>query len=228
MSGTRELKDLLDRLKGDTDPLPQAQPERDWAGTERHEPGITGEAAEPGENRWGKASQAGERPPSAAPGQHPSQYAAGRQDRYSRPYRAQEQRSSSGATQNPAWSENRESMLFGMLASLTAALGGILAGFDYLVLIGSVFFSFFSAVMLLALFNSCLNFRRAGADGPGLSERVDALSKRIELLSTKAVSAGAGPLPAGSHDRERELEQKVEELRVLVKTLAKAVEGGSN
>lgn len=225
MSGARELKDLLDRLKGDTGPLPQAQPDRDWAGEERHEQERTGEAAEPGENRWVKAVQAGERMPSAEPEQHPLQRAAGRQDRYARPYRAQEQRSSSGETKSQAWSENRESMLFGMLASLTAALGGILAGLDYLVLIGAVVFSLFSLVMLLALFRSCLSSRRAGAEAPGLADRVDALSRKVEMLSSRAASGGGGPLSSGSHDRERELEQKVEELRVLVKTLAKAVEG---
>jgi len=149
-----------------------------------------------------------------------------RQDRYSRPYREQEPRESSGGPHNLVWSENKESMLFGMLASLTAALGGILAGLDYLVLIGAVVFSLFSMVMLLALFRSCLNSRRAGADGQGLSDRVDALSKKVEMLSTKVASGGGGSFSASSPDRERELEQRVEELRVLVKTLAKAVEGG--
>jgi len=203
MSGTRELKDLLDRLKGEVGPLPETPPER----------------------RGGEAAQFSEQPPHAAPEQQAFQPAAGRQDRYARPYREQEPRESSGGSHNLVWSENKESMLFGMLASLTAALGGILAGLDYLVLTGAVFFSFFSMVMLLALFRFCLNFRRAGADGPGMAERVDALSKKIEMLSTRAASAGAGPIPAGNPDRERELEQKVEELRVLVKTLAKAVQG---
>lgn len=225
MSGSKELKDLLDRLKGDPGPLPQAQPDQDWAGEERHEPGRTDEAEEPGENRRGKAAQAGEQPSSAAPGQHPLQHAAGRQDRYARPYRAQEPRESSGGPHNTVWSENKESMLFGMLASLTAALGGILAGLDYLVLIGAVVFSLFSMVMLVTLFRSSLNSRRAGVEAPGLADRVDALSKKVEMLSSRAASGGGGPLSAGSPDRERELEQKVEELRVLVKTLAKAVEG---
>ncbi|MEK7721840.1 MAG: hypothetical protein AAB359_05575 [Elusimicrobiota bacterium] len=188
MSGTKDLKDLLDRLKGEIGPLPEIEA------------------------------------PRAAAVQRALQPGAGRQERFNRPDRAQERRAPSGGPQRPVCNENKESMLFGMLASLTAALGGILAGLDYLALIGSLFFSFFSLVMLLALFRFYLNSRRADGEVPGLSERVDALSKKVEMLSSRAVSGGGGLFSAGSPDRERELEQKVEELRVLVKTLAKAVE----
>ncbi|MDO8806538.1 MAG: hypothetical protein Q7R35_19165 [Elusimicrobiota bacterium] len=205
MSDTRELKDLLDRLKGEVGPLPQAQPERGW----------------------GEAAQFGEQPPAAAPAQQALRSAAGRTDRYAaRPYRAQEQPASSGGPENLVWSENKESMLFGMLASLTAALGGILAGLDYLVLTGAVFFSFFSMVTLLALFRFSLNSRRAVVEAAGLADRVDALSRKVEMLSSRAASGDGVSVSAASPDRERELEQKVEELRVLVKTLAKAVNGG--
>lgn len=189
MSGTKDLKDLLDRLKGEVSPLPRFE---------------TSQTA-----REQRAPQ----PP------------AGRQDRFSRPERPQEQRLPSSAPQNPAWSENKESILFGMLATLTAALGGILAGLDYLVIIGAVFFSCFSLVMVIALFGVCLNFRRGGGDTSGLAERVDALSRKVEMLSSRAASGGGSSQPAGSPGREREveLEHKVEELRVLVKSLTKAV-----
>lgn len=189
MSGTKDLKDLLDRLKGEVGPLPRFET--------------------PQEAREQRV------PP---PG-------AGRQDRFSRPERPQEQRPPSAGPQNPAWSENKESILFGMLATLTAALGGILAGLDYLVIIGAVFFSCFSLVMVIGLFGVCLNFRRVGGDPSGLAERIDALSRKVEMLSSRAASGGGSQHPAGSPDREREqeLEHKVEELRVLVKSLTKAV-----
>jgi len=189
MSGTKDLKDLLDRLKGEVSALPRFE-----------------------------TSQAAQEQRAPQPG-------AGRQDRFSRPERVQEQRLPSPAAQNPAWSENKESILFGMLATLTAALGGILAGLDYLVIIGAVFFSCFSLVMAIALFGICLNFRRGGGETSGLADRIDALSRKVEMLSSRAAAPGGSSHPAGSSDREREveLEHKVEELRVLVKALTKAV-----
>lgn len=189
MSGSKELKDLLDKLKGEVGPLPRFETPRD--------------------DREQRGPQPG----------------AGRQDRFSRPERVQEQRLPSVDTQNPAWSENKESILFGMLATLTAALGGILAGLDYLVIIGTVFFSCFSLVMVIGLFGISLNFRRGGGDNSGLAERIDSLSRKVEMLSSRAASGGGSAHPAGSPDRERELEleHKVEELRVLVKSLTKAV-----
>lgn len=186
MSGTKDLKDLLDRLKG--------------------------EIALP---RFGTPQEARE--------QRAPQPGAGRQDRFSRPERVQEQRLPSVDTRNPAWSENKESILFGMLATLTAALGGILAGLGYLVIIGAVFFSCFSLVMVIGLFGVCLNFRRGCGDSSGLAERVDALSRKVEMLSSKAALDGGGQFSAAGTGNERELEHKVEELRVLVKSLTKAV-----
>jgi hypothetical protein len=115
-------------------------------------------------------------------------------------------------------------MLFGMLASLIAALGGILAGLDYLVLIGAVVFMLFSFVMLLALFGYCLNFRRNSPERSGLTDRVDALSKKVEMIRSMTVSGVGGAYQPAAPERGRELEHKVEELRVLVKTLARAVE----
>ncbi|MBI4351150.1 MAG: hypothetical protein HY550_06905 [Elusimicrobia bacterium] len=187
MSGTRELKDLLDRLKGEVRPLPEF------------------EAPRPA------APQRGPQPVPARP------------ERFGRPERAAEPPPFFGGQHNPAWSENKESMLFGMLSTLTASLGGVLAGLDYLALIGAIFFALFSLVMLLALFRVCLPSGRGGAEAPGLADRVDALSRKIETLSSRAALGGGAQASAGSSERERELEHKVEELRVLVKSLTKAV-----
>jgi len=194
MSGTKDLKELLDKLKVEIGPPPppQAQPERET--------------------------------PRPVPGREAPQPASTKQDRFYRQLRPPEQRPSSGGLQSSAWSENKESMLFGMLASLTATLSGILAGFEYLVLIGAVVFSLFSIVMLLTLLRVALKSGRNG-ESSGLADRVDALSRKVEMLSSRAAGGGGGPSSAGNPDKERELEQKVEELRVLVKTLAKAVKG---
>jgi Flp pilus assembly protein TadB len=115
-------------------------------------------------------------------------------------------------------------MLFGALAALITLLGGVLAGLDYLVLIGAVVFMLFSFMMLLYLFGHYLNSRRGSTANSALAERVDGLSRKLEALSAKAVSGAGSSYPGEHQDKERELEHKVEELRMLVKTLAKSVE----
>jgi hypothetical protein len=192
MSGTDDLKNLLDRLKDEVGPLPAEPP----------------------------------RPERPAPRPDLPQASPRPAERFTRAYRPEAQREAFAAQggSNPAWSENKESVLFGMLAALIAALGGILSGLDYLVLIGAVVFMLFSFMMLLILFGYYLNFRRGSAEGSGLAGRVDALSRKLETLSSMAASGGGGHYQAAAPEKERELEHKVEELRVLVKTLSRAVD----
>ena len=198
MSGTDDLKDLLARLKDEVGPLPP-EPAREPA---------------PARQQYHRE----------VPAPQPQ---GAKNERFTRPYRAEPVRgglSESGGGPNVIWSENKETMLFGVLASLIAALGGILAGIDYLVLIGAVVFMLFSFIMFLALFGYYLNFRRRGRSEGGLAERVDALSRKVEMLSGRAASGGAASYQSAGQEKERELEHRVEELRVLVKSLAKSVE----
>ncbi|MDA8130057.1 MAG: hypothetical protein M0011_00990 [Elusimicrobia bacterium] len=121
------------------------------------------------------------------------------------------------------WSENKEILLFGMLASLIATLGGILAGLGYVVAVGAASFGIFSLVTAASLLKVCLFRPGPAQDESALNSRLDAISRRVEALSNRAVSV-SGAHPAAAHDPE--LERKVEELRVLMKSLAKAVESG--
>lgn len=205
MSGTKDLKDLLERLKGEVGPLP---------GDRLSEGGFS----EPGQ------SEAPGRPPFAHPGPGP---AGARREGVNRPYRLPEARpEAADKISGTAWAEIKETILFGMLGSLTAALGGVLAGYEYLVIAGIAIFSLFSLVMAVAIFRLVLNSQRPAQDSNGLLERVDALSKRVEVLSSRAVSGGMHPQPQSGGGGDRELEQKVEELRTMVKSLSKAIEGG--
>ncbi|OGR44975.1 MAG: hypothetical protein A2X35_06155 [Elusimicrobia bacterium GWA2_61_42] len=193
MSGTGDLKNLLDRLKEEVGTLPEELPRQE--------------------------RPAARMPATAQPAERPV-------ERFMRAHKPEAQREPlplpGGG--NIVWSENKEAMLFGMLAALIAALGGVLSGLDYLVLIGAVVFLLFSFMMLLSLFGYYLNFRRRGPERSGLAERVDALSKKVEMLSTMTASGGGQAYQSAMPERERELEHKVEELRVLVKTLSRAVD----
>ncbi len=203
MSGTEDLKNLLARLKDEVGPLPP-EPVREPAPVrQQYQRDVT-------------------RPQPQPQAQPP----AGKGERFTRPYRHDTVHEvlNERSGHNVIWSENKETMLFGVLAALIAALGGVLAGIDYLVLIGSVVFMLFSFMMFLALFGYYLNFRRKGSSEGGLAERVDALSRKVEMLSGRAVSGAGASYQSPGQDRERELEHRVEELRVLVKGLAKSVE----
>jgi len=208
MSGTKDLKDLLERLKGEVEPLPGDS--------------LSGDRF----SGPGQAEPSG-RPPAYRPGPGPVP-AGARREGMNRPYRLPETRpDAADKLSGTAWAEIKETILFGMLGSLTAALGGVLAGYEYLVIAGIAIFSLFSLVMALAIFRLVLNSQRPPQEANGLIERVDALSKRVEVLSSRAVSNGAHPQPQPGAAADRELEQKVDELRILVKSLSKAVEGGN-
>ncbi|OGS10683.1 MAG: hypothetical protein A2234_04755 [Elusimicrobia bacterium RIFOXYA2_FULL_58_8] len=193
MSGTDDLKTLLDRLKDEVGQMPVART-----------------------------------PLPAAPQQAPERPAAYRPqpERFARPGAngARGEDSPHLSSQDLSWRENKEIILFGMLSSLIGALGGVLAGFEYVILTCTVLFSLFSLMLLFMLLGHHFGFMRRDAASASLAERVDVLSRKIEALSLKGPSsAGTGHL-AGETGREFELERKVEELRVLFKSLSKALE----
>ncbi|MFA6434246.1 MAG: hypothetical protein WCW52_06075 [Elusimicrobiales bacterium] len=203
MKKENELKELLDRLKGEVRSSSAPEPGRP------EEPRGLLEAgpAELSATAPVVPAPRAERPPA------PPRYDYLRSDRPPVP-----------AGANLIWSENKETMLFGMLASLIAMLGGSLAGLDYVILIGAVSFMLFSFIMCLTLFGYYLNFKKKNSEGGLLSERVDQLSRRLEALSAKGFTVPSHGLPS-AHGKDKELEHKVDELRTLVKALARVVEG---
>lgn len=200
MSGTEDLKELLDRLKGEVGPLPPAEETPPYA-PRREDP----------------------RPLEAQPAERPVDRENGFA-RFGRPHRPEAQRDPvQGSGLNLVWSENKETMLFGVLASLIISLGGVLSGLEYLVLIGAVFFVLFALVMFLALFGYYLSFRRRAVPDQALAARLEALTRKVETLGSRSTGPGPALFSAGP-EKERELEHKIEELRVLVKSLSRAVE----
>jgi len=204
MKNKNELKDLLDRLKGEVGDASAYGPARQ----EEAFPDSFESAP-----RAADIAEAGQR------AERPERLQASGRSELSRPERM---RGLEGA--NIIWSENKETMLFGMLASLIAILGGILAGLEHVILVGAVSFLLFALITALTLLGYYLNFRRGSPGDRSLAERVDQLARMVELLSAKNLS-GQFYNPPGAQVKDRELEQKVEELRTLVKSLAKAVEG---
>ncbi len=125
------------------------------------------------------------------------------------------------------WSENKEAMLFGMLSALAATVVGALQGIHYLVLAGTIVFCVFALVAAAALLRVCLVSRsRPSFEAEHvLADRLDALSRRVEMLSSRAAAEGL-PSRGAEQVGNQDLERKLEELRVVVKSLSKAIEGG--
>lgn len=197
MSGTDDLKSLLARLKGEVSPssgpdLP-SEPSS-WRGSERG-------AGAPGPvNRDSP-------PPRPGQPQRPE---------FIRPDRGP-------AAANQIWSENKETMLFGMLASVIVLLGGLAASLLWLTAIGAAFFVLFAAVMAAVLSGYARNFRPAagGGDSAELSAKLEQLARKVDSLALRGGAAQNGSSGA-FRGGDRELERKVEELRILVRSLTKS------
>ena len=163
MSGTEDLRNLLDRLKDEVGPVSDAAPRP---------------ARRPAGEFYRERERDAQARPRAAGSSLPARYEFRREEPESRPSGGQ------------AWAENKEVMLFGALTSLIAALGGILGGVDYLVYIGAAGFTLFSLVTLLSLAGYYLNSLRRTPGNSGITRRVDTLSKRAETISPRGGSPG--------------------------------------
>ncbi|HLD30221.1 MAG TPA: hypothetical protein VJC03_07750 [bacterium] len=205
MKKENELKGLLDRLKGEV---------RQSSGSGLPRP-------EEFHDRFEDAPRAANMTMPVPQAVRKEKFPVSGRPEFQRPERIQ-----APAGANLIWSENKETMLFGILASLVTIMCGILAGLDYIVLIGAVSFMLFSFMTVLVLFSYYLNFKRKNSEEGLLGEKVDQLSRRLEALTVRGVSSQSHGLP-GAPVKDKELEQKVEELRMLVKSLAKVVERGN-
>ena len=156
MSGTDDLRDLLNRLKNEVGPSSELR----------------------------ATSEPGRRVPRPEPERPRSSSRQSGSERFIRAYRPEVRQEGRAAQsfQGSSWRENKEMLLFGMLVSLTVAFGGILAGLEYLILTGTVLLVLFSLAMLLLV----LGYKRQTAeqDLGGLNERLDALSAKVESLGS--------------------------------------------
>ena len=109
---------------------------------------------------------------------------------------------------------NKETMLFGMLASVIVLLGGLAASLVWLTAIGAAFFVLFAAVMA-AVFRLRPEFPPCGR-----RQRQFLLSAKLEQLARRwKVGLRGRPARESSsafRGGDRDLERKVEELRMLV------------
>ncbi len=60
------------------------------------------------------------------------------------------------------WSENKEAILMGMLASVCVVIAGVASGLDYVVMIGGAAFAVFVFIMAWVIIEFCVNLRKPG------------------------------------------------------------------
>lgn len=122
------------------------------------------------------------------------------------------------------WAENKETLIFGLLISVIAAALGVIGGYPYLALFGSVAFMLFAIASFLMLVGCYFNSRRRGAPESGVTEKIERLRRKIEALEMRSSGQSFLGAPAQDGAKEKELERKIEELRAIVRTLSRAVE----
>ena len=122
---------------------------------------------------------------------------------------------------SPLWGENKEFALFSLLASVVLSIVGIISSVDYLTLVGAVGFLLSIIAIFLLMFNYVTSVKKASPLDDNIQIKIDELSQKID-------SVGAGDYSTGgfspSDERVQEMEGKIEELRTIVKSLMKAVE----
>ena len=60
------------------------------------------------------------------------------------------------------WSENKEAILMGMLASVCVIIAGAISGLDYIVMVGGAAFAVFVVIMAWVIIEFCGNLRKQG------------------------------------------------------------------
>lgn len=115
---------------------------------------------------------------------------------------------------NVVWSENKETLLFAMLASIIVLLIGIFSEREYISMVGGVSFMLFSLVSFMAFFRYIMFASYAQRKDDDLIYKISELERKVSTMSN----------PSSFDDRKvKELEDKVAELKAIVKTLSRGL-----
>lgn len=114
---------------------------------------------------------------------------------------------------NMVWSENKEALLFGMLASVIVLLIGVFSEKEYVSMVGAVSFMLFSLVSFIAFFRYALT--ASSSPAPDISQKIMELERKISSSGSYSPHGGI------SEEKAREMEGKIEEMRSVIKTLSR-------
>ncbi|MBU2531085.1 MAG: hypothetical protein KKD35_08635 [Elusimicrobia bacterium] len=120
----------------------------------------------------------------------------------------------------PLWCENKELVLFSLLASAVLSIVGILSLVDYLTIVGAIGFLLSSIAIFLLMFNYATSVKKDAPLDDNIQMKIDELSRKIESTNLGDFSSSSF---APTDEKVQEMEGKIEELRTIVKTLMQAV-----
>jgi len=115
---------------------------------------------------------------------------------------------------NIIWSENKETLLFGMLISVIVVILGIMVNTEYIIITGTISFILFSFISFLVFLRYITIISAQNKVPPDLRDRIDKVEDKIEaLINNKNIYL--------SDNRNEELNEKIEELKTIIRTLVK-------
>lgn len=119
--------------------------------------------------------------------------------------------------------DHREIILLGVLCSIIAVIIGVVVPVNYLTVVGSIGFAICLLAMAWQVIPNSSFKSKAGAE---TLDKIQELSERVSMIERKLSVMKTGyPGLDVSKTRAHDLDEKIEELRVLVKSLAKTVQG---
>ncbi|MEF3280997.1 MAG: hypothetical protein K6357_08555 [Elusimicrobiota bacterium] len=116
---------------------------------------------------------------------------------------------------NVIWSENKETLLFSLLSAIIVIILGLISGYEYVLFAGIIAFLLFSILVFMAFFKYITVSSSSAKIPDEISNRINMLESKLDFLSKK----GKTGLGSVSGERISELENSVEELRTIVKTI---------
>jgi ABC-type multidrug transport system fused ATPase/permease subunit len=116
---------------------------------------------------------------------------------------------------NVIWSENKESLLLFLLASVIVIVLGLISSVNFLTVIGSISFLVFTALIFITFFryvSSAVSRTRVPDE---IINRIESIERRIDFLSKKdGISSNTLP-----EKRLSRLEEEIQEMRMVLKTI---------
>ncbi|MEW6013494.1 MAG: hypothetical protein AB1602_08865 [Elusimicrobiota bacterium] len=112
---------------------------------------------------------------------------------------------------NVIWSENKETLLFSLLASIIVIVVGLISSYEYLAVIGSVSFMLFSVLVFITFFRYVLVAYQKSKVPEDIINRINVIEKKIDYISKKETGLGLG--------RSKDLENEVQEIKSVLKTV---------
>ena len=126
---------------------------------------------------------------------------------------------------NMLWNENKETVAFGLLASVVLSIIGVISSIDYLILVGAIGALLFIILIFLLMFSYSSSFRKSSPVDMNMRRKIEELSEKVDSLSVgnSGYSQEQFSLP---DSKVQEMDGKIEELRVIIKSLIRVVENG--